>query len=106
MASDGERSVQCSGHGQVTAAFVCTHLFDQLVHKSSVAVGFFEPDVQDEEPNGWCRECDAVMRREGGWNDASEAFAGSSSSAPLVSPNCVCCSAGSMRAADAGEPAR
>jgi len=70
------RAVQCPDHGQVGPAFVCRHLFEQVLHNGFTPIGFFEPDVQAEEPNGWCRECEIVRAREGGWNDASEAFAG------------------------------
>ena len=69
-------SVDCPHHGQVRPAFVCRHLFEQLLHQEFTPIGFLEPDAQSEEPNGWCRQCDAVMAREGVWNDASEEFAG------------------------------
>ncbi len=71
-----DRTVRCPDHGQVTPAFVCKHLFEQLLHSAFTPIGFFEPDVQAEEPNGWCKDCELVRAREGEWNDASEAFAG------------------------------
>ncbi len=77
MAPDNTaRSVNCPDHGHVRPAFVCRHLFEQLLHREFTPIGFLEPDAQSEEPNGWCRQCDAVMGRERGWNDASEEFAG------------------------------
>jgi hypothetical protein len=72
---DNSAGVLCPQHGQVSPAFVCRHLFEELLHNELTPIGFFEPDVQAEEPNGWCRQCDAIMAREGGWNDTSEAFA-------------------------------
>jgi hypothetical protein len=69
-------SVRCASHGLVRPAFVCRHIFEQLKNRQFSRIGFFEPDRPGEELNGWCGECDGVLRREEEWNDVSEAHAG------------------------------
>jgi len=72
---DTSDAIHCPDHGQVRPAFVCRHLFQQLLEKDFTPIGFFEPDTAGESPNGWCKQCDEVMAREGAWNNVSEAFA-------------------------------
>jgi hypothetical protein len=66
--------VECHIHGTEGAAYVCQHL------NLTEAVGFIEgydpADPEAELYQAWCRACDAVLMREGDWNDRSEAFAG------------------------------
>lgn len=76
MPDAATKTVVCAEHGQVRPAFVCRHLSDQLLKGQFTPIGFFEPDTQAEEPNAWCEQCDEVMAAQGGWNDASEVFAG------------------------------
>ena len=65
--SPGERSsvVQCAEHGNMTAAFVCHHLSDQLHEEQFSPIGFHEPGQQEDEPQAWCGQCDKIMMREG-----------------------------------------
>jgi hypothetical protein len=79
MTKPDARIVECSQHGRVQAAFVCRHLVEQLRSQRPERIGFFSPAAHGEtsdELQGWCGECDAVLRRVGEWNDESEAFAG------------------------------
>ena len=69
-----DRKISCGTHGSVGAAFVCGH----LVNKEAVApLGFNEPelDPDDTEPQAWCDACEAVVERDGEWNEGNEAFA-------------------------------
>jgi hypothetical protein len=69
------RSVQCPEHGPQRACFICHHLSGSA-KTGDGGLGFFVPDVLDDDPQAWCAECDAVLRTTGGeWNDESEAFA-------------------------------
>jgi hypothetical protein len=80
MTESKARTVQCHEHGPVEAAYVCRHLVRQLRDPSPERIGFFKPDAgvgeTPDELQGWCGDCDAVLRRVGEWNDESEAFAG------------------------------
>jgi hypothetical protein len=66
--------MECVRHGIRRPAFVCQHL------RLGEGLGFNTPPqpVDPELPfhNAWCDDCDAVLAREGEWNDVSEAFAG------------------------------
>lgn len=62
--------VRCSAHGASFAAYVCTHLFhgeDQGFHTAD--------DPDNPRPDAWCDRCEAVLAREGEWNERAEAFA-------------------------------
>ena len=66
--------MECPLHGSRPPAFICRHL------RQGEGLGFNTPlDAVDPElpfENAWCDACEKVRVREGGWNDASEAFAG------------------------------
>jgi len=64
-----ERVVQCGSHGSRRAAFVCQH----LVRGSGL--GFFVPDVPEEDLQAWCSECEEVRLKFDGWHEESEKFA-------------------------------
>ena len=70
---DESRLVECGTHGTVSPAYVCCHLVKGAVH----ALGFNEPELEPDDPEGqaWCNACEAVLDREGEWNEVSEAFA-------------------------------
>ena len=65
--------MECENHGSNPPAFICRHL------QHGIGIGFHEPEEEfdSEWPfrNGWCSECEAFAIKQGGWNDASEAFA-------------------------------
>ena len=78
--ADQDRYVQCGTHGKVQPAFVCTHLVDAMRREPPEFVGWFEAEIDPNnrewgDMNGWCRACEDVAEREGGWNDRSEGFA-------------------------------
>ena len=73
---DPSDAVHCPDHGLARPAFLCRHLFQQLLDKDFRPIGFCEPDSPGESVNGWCKRCDEALAREGEWNDVSEAFAG------------------------------
>ena len=74
MSSDlnNNSRMECSIHGIQKPAFVCRHLL------TGSGLGFFQPEESIEEhdvENDWCRQCEDVAIREGGWTDISEEFA-------------------------------
>jgi hypothetical protein len=66
--------MECKRHGIMRPASICRHL------QFGIGLGFHEPDHEPAAGwpfrNAWCAECERVARREGGWNDTSESFAG------------------------------
>ena len=74
MANDDARRVECAQHGLQEPAFVCQHL--NRVDRMGFVEGF-DLESPDEEAtfHPWCSDCDAVLMKEGDWNDQSEAFA-------------------------------
>jgi len=74
--------MECRRHGRQGVTFVCKHL------QHGIGLGFFTQDKppKEDEPwkMGWCGECEERRKKEGGWNDISEAF-----SSPL--PICAGC---------------
>ena len=73
----GERKrVHCHEHGDRYPTFVCRHLV------SGSGLGFYTPnrspasEEESDEQCAWCADCEQVRRRQGGWDDVSEAFAG------------------------------
>jgi hypothetical protein len=86
MTSTDERYVECGQHGRAQPAFVCQHL---VAAKDGPALGFHAADIDPYnrtwgDLNGWCDKCDEIWILEGGWNDASEEFAG----IKLICSNC------------------
>lgn len=71
--SDADKKVECQTHGSASATFICQHLSsgDQL----GFHVGYDPENPNDLYPDAWCDRCDAVLEKEGEWNDVSEAFA-------------------------------
>jgi hypothetical protein len=67
--------MECQRHGRQGVTFVCQHL------QHGKGLGFFVPDAPptQEEPwkMAWCNVCEKIREEEAGWNDRSEAFAGS-----------------------------
>jgi hypothetical protein len=70
---DKDSMMECARHGAHRPAFICQHL------RLGEGIGFnLAPEPVDPEwpfQNAWCDECDAVLLREGEWNDVSEGFA-------------------------------
>lgn len=64
---NNERMVNCGTHGQVSQAFVCSH----LIFEKGQPLGFFEPayDPDDPEPQAWCGGCEAMLNEIGEWTD-------------------------------------
>jgi hypothetical protein len=65
--------MECRRHaGRQSVTFVCCHL------QHGKGLGFFTPDepqpTETPWPMAWCRECEEVRIKEGGWNDVSESF--------------------------------
>lgn len=67
-----DRNIQCGTHGSVGGAFICVH----LLNDQHAPLGFNEPEVDPgEEPQAWCDACDALVERDGEWNEENEKFA-------------------------------
>lgn len=72
-----DKYIQCGLHEYRRIAFVCQHL------NHSTKVGFVEAfetyegmELPEEDDfQAWCNECEMVRKREGEWNENSEAFA-------------------------------
>lgn len=66
-------AVECAEHGSQAAAIVCRHL------PEGQGVGFNQVCAPDEPdclfPDAWCDACEAVLEREGGWNERAQSFA-------------------------------
>lgn len=64
----------CRIHGRKRPTFICKHL------QYGKGIGFHQPDSSPESDwpfqNAWCDECNAILLKEGEWNDTSERFAG------------------------------
>jgi hypothetical protein len=80
VVSATEGLIRCGTHGTVRHAFICGHLVEQARSDTKPLVYYLadEADLQPdstEAPCAWCASCDAVLHREGEWNDATEAAA-------------------------------
>lgn len=68
-----DSAVECAEHGSGARAIVCQHL------PAGRGVGFNQVCAPDEPdcvfPDAWCDACEAVLDREGEWNDRAQAFA-------------------------------
>lgn len=69
-----ERVVECPAHGKQGPAYVCRHL--NLDEPVGFVEGYDPAHPVQELFQAWCSECDAVLEREGDWNERAEAFAG------------------------------
>ena len=71
--SDEYRNIDCPEHGSSAATYVCQHLI------TGQGLGFHvgpDPDAPDALwPDAWCDACEAVLTREGEWNDTAVAYA-------------------------------
>lgn len=71
--SDDDRWIDCPEHGSTAATYVCQHLV------TGQGLGFhlgLDPDAPDALwPDAWCDACEAVLSREGEWNDIAVAHA-------------------------------
>ena len=56
--------VECATHGRGTQAFLCQH----LIEESSLEFHRDDPTVENPYPDAWCRACEKVRRRAGGWD--------------------------------------
>lgn len=69
MASDAA-PVHCRAHGPSFPCYLCGHL------ASGEGKGFHTgEDPGNPRPDAWCDACEAVLEREGEWNERSEAHA-------------------------------
>ena len=70
------RVVDCGAHGKQLPTYVCRH----LAHGSGL--GFVEPcgpmppENDYPEQTAWCDECERIRKKQNGWDDISEGFAG------------------------------
>jgi len=68
-----DRFIDCPEHGSAAAALACRHLF------SGQGLGFHvgpDPELPDALwPDAWCDACEAVLSKEGTWNDTALAQA-------------------------------
>lgn len=71
--SEEDRWIDCPEHGSTETSLVCRHLF------KGEGLGFNvgpDPDAPDALwPDAWCDACEAVLSREGEWNEAAVAYA-------------------------------
>lgn len=72
--SDSESPVNCETHGAGSATFLCQHLVQG--EKRGFNAGYDPEDPCALFPDAWCDECEAVLDRDGEWNDVSESLAG------------------------------
>jgi hypothetical protein len=72
--SDDDLRIECGAHGEGPVTYICRHL------SKGEKLGFnagHDPDVPDAlYPDAWCDACNAMLSREGEWNERSESFAG------------------------------
>ncbi|MGL4236016.1 hypothetical protein [Tabrizicola sp.] len=52
-------SVSCATHGSARPAFACVHVLETLRDQKPRGL-FFDRD-DDDQLNGWCAECEAVI---------------------------------------------
>ena len=66
----GTGRIECAEHGTTSYCIICVHLRDEsgLEYVAS-------PACQHGPAQAWCKRCDERVARDGGWNEASEAFA-------------------------------
>jgi hypothetical protein len=71
-----QRNLKCGTHGEVAPAFVCGHLVRANPDRP---LGFIEPEREpddlDQDPQAWCASCDALLEREGEWNELAIEYA-------------------------------
>ena len=66
------RQVGCQTHGERKATFVCGHAVESLHDRQPR--GFFWTDLGDDEPCGWCSECNKRYLAAGEeWSGEAEA---------------------------------
>jgi hypothetical protein len=65
--SDENKIIKCGTHGQAGIAFACSH----LIQGRERPLGFFytETDEENQEPQAWCGECEALLAGAGDWTD-------------------------------------
>jgi hypothetical protein len=64
MTTDHEK-IQCAGHGEAYATFVCEHLATKAPQE-----WFGDSPAEDNQwPDAWCAECNSIFLREGEWNE-------------------------------------
>ena len=66
--------MECSGHGERVATFVCQHL--RKGFGKGFNTGYDEEYPDDPFPDAWCDDCDQELEKAGEWNDENEEFAG------------------------------
>jgi len=73
--------VECATHGRGAEAFLCRHLVENVdleFHRN-------DPTADSPQPDAWCRACEKIRRRTGGWERLDAA------SAPLIRLVCGHC---------------
>jgi hypothetical protein len=68
------RYVECGNHEYRRRAFVCRHLNSETKTGFQEAVETYE-DMDLDDLQAWCDECEIERQKDGEWNDASMAFA-------------------------------
>ena len=63
--------VECATHGRGVEAFLCRHLVENVgleFHRT-------DPIADNPQPDAWCRACEKIRRRAGGWERLDAASA-------------------------------
>jgi hypothetical protein len=67
---DGPELVECKSHGEQTSAIVCRHVLGPMGERR----GWIENKSDPNDTQGWCLECEAQFKSEGGMSEAFRAF--------------------------------
>ncbi|WP_313376762.1 DUF6882 domain-containing protein [Chishuiella sp.] len=80
-----QQVLDCPNHGLQRKAFVCQHL------NLEKPVGFIEAfdtypkmELEEEDLQAWCNDCENIRRKHNGWNEESEPYA----QIKLICENC------------------
>ena len=69
-----ERQVHCQQHGKSNPAYVCCHSISSL--RDGVERGLVYVVDEENQYNGWCKECDDFLLSNGeAWDEKTEGFA-------------------------------
>lgn len=79
-----DKKVECAKHGTSSATFICQHLSEGS--KQGFHMGYDPEDPDALYPDAWCDQCEAILEKEGEWNDVSQAFA----NIKMVCAACYC----------------
>lgn len=63
--------IDCATHGRGAEAFLCRH----LVENAGLEFHRGDPTAENPQPDAWCRACEKIRRRAGGWDRLDAASA-------------------------------